>query len=55
MKTFAHVTDAAKAISGPAVTRAIKEHPEAAMLVVSEIETTLGKIDRAIGVRKALR
>ncbi|MFE7332736.1 hypothetical protein ACFU8W_49550 [Streptomyces sp. NPDC057565] len=55
MQTLAHVTDAAKAISRPAVTRAINEHPEAAMLVVSEIETALGKIGRAIAVRRTPR
>ncbi|MGW1734297.1 hypothetical protein [Streptomyces sp. NPDC001999] len=55
MQTLVHVTDAAKAISRPAVTRAVNEHPEAAMLVVSEIETALGKIERAIAVRKAPR
>ena len=49
---LALVTDAAKAINRPAVRRAIDEHPEAAMLVVKEIETTLGKIGRAIAVRR---
>ncbi|WP_327425661.1 hypothetical protein OG612_42725 (plasmid) [Streptomyces sp. NBC_01527] len=52
MQSLALVTDAAKAINRPAVRRAIDEHPEAAMLVVKEIETTLGKIGRAIALRK---
>ncbi|MET8538129.1 hypothetical protein ABZV67_42085 [Streptomyces sp. NPDC005065] len=52
MQSLALVTDAAKAINRPAVRRAIDEHPEAAMLVVKEIETALGKIGRAIAVRK---
>ncbi|MFE4654934.1 hypothetical protein [Streptomyces sp. NPDC056707] len=52
MQSLALVTDAAKAISRPAVRRAIDEHPEAVMLVVKEIEAGLGKIGRAIAVRK---
>ncbi|MFF7581094.1 hypothetical protein ACFZBE_40065 [Streptomyces sp. NPDC008061] len=52
MQCLALVTDAARAINRPAVRRAIDEHPEAAMLVIKEIETTLGKIGRAIAVRK---
>ncbi|MFF0050852.1 hypothetical protein [Streptomyces sp. NPDC005498] len=55
MQTLTHVTEAVKAISRPAVTRAINEHPEAAMLLVSEIETALGKIERTIASRKAPR
>ncbi|MFE5108342.1 hypothetical protein [Streptomyces sp. NPDC056663] len=55
MQTLTHVAEAAKAISRPAVTRAINEHPEAAVLVVSRIETALGKIERAIAVRKVPR
>ncbi|WP_330481424.1 hypothetical protein [Streptomyces sp. NBC_00724] len=53
MRTLAHVTDAAKAISRPVVTRAMSEHPEAAMVIASEIETALRKIERAIAARKA--
>ncbi|WP_331749852.1 hypothetical protein OG963_43085 (plasmid) [Streptomyces sp. NBC_01707] len=52
MQSLALVADAAKAINRPVVRRAIDEHPEAAMLVMKEIETTLGKIGRAIAVRK---
>ena len=55
MQALASVTDAAKAISRPAVRRAVDEHPEAAILVVKEIETQLGKIGRAIAVRKPAR
>ncbi|WP_328891947.1 hypothetical protein [Streptomyces sp. NBC_00316] len=53
MQALASVTDAAKAVSRPAVRRAVDEHPEAAMLVVKEIETQLGKIGRTIAVRKS--
>ncbi|MFE4922357.1 hypothetical protein [Streptomyces sp. NPDC056661] len=52
MQSLALVRDAAKTINRPAVRRAMDEHPEAAMLVVQEIETTLGKIGRAIAVRR---
>lgn len=52
MQALASVTDAAKAISRPAVRRAFDEHPEATMLVAKEIETQLGKIGRTIAVRK---
>lgn len=55
MQTLTHVTEAVKAISRPAVTRAINEYPEVAMLVLSEIETALGKIERAIAAGKAPR
>ncbi|MGY4920643.1 hypothetical protein ACWD9K_36775 [Streptomyces sp. 900116325] len=55
MQALASVTDAAKTVTRPAVRRAIDEHPEAAMLVVKEIETQLGKIGRAIVVRKPAR
>ncbi|WP_327129697.1 hypothetical protein [Streptomyces sp. NBC_01727] len=55
MQALACVTDAAKAVSRPAVRRAVDEHPEAAMLVVREIEAQLGKIGRAIAVRKPAR
>ncbi|MFG2630780.1 hypothetical protein [Streptomyces sp. NPDC048473] len=55
MRALASVTDAAKAISRPAVRRAVDEHPEAAMLVVEKIETQLGRIGRVIAVRKPAR
>lgn len=53
MQALASVTDAAKTVSRPAVRRAVDEHPEAAMLVVKEIETQLGKIGRAIALQPA--
>ncbi|MFE2092838.1 hypothetical protein [Streptomyces sp. NPDC059460] len=55
MQTLAHLKDAARGISRPVVRRAIDEHPEAAVLMVTEIAAALGKIERTIAVRKTTR